>query len=153
MPDTKSGARGTNHVCRISYGGSIGLDYGVQGGFSYAAWEQDLDGLDGRPFDQLNFRIRGEKGNETPNYYLSDGVRRVCMRAKEAAPITTEWREMSLPLSFFEQRGVDVTHLEAFQMVFEWTEQSGTVYVDDLRFTQGRADARVAKASGQEKVH
>jgi hypothetical protein len=152
MPDIKVQTRTTNRVCRISYGGSIGLDYGAQGGFSYCDWEHSLQEIDGRRFAFLSFRIRGEKGNETPNYYLSDGIRRVCLRAKEATPLTTEWREMSLPLAYYGERGVDLTHLDTFQIVFEWTEQSGTIYVDDIRFTARPVAGQMVKADSRKNV-
>jgi len=134
MSDLKAGTKSQNTVCRISYGGTIGRDYGSEGGFSYAYWQCSLNGIDARPFKYLSLRIRGDKGGETPNFYLNDGSRRVCLRAKEARPLTTVWQEIRLPLSFFGGRGIDLSCLESLQLTFEWNEQSGTVYVDDVQF-------------------
>jgi hypothetical protein len=139
LPDPAD-ASGNNHVVQISYGGSIGRDFGPRGGFSYAIWQCELFGIDARSFRSLCFRIRGEQGGETPNFYLSDGVRRICLRAKETKPITKAWQEIELPLSFFGDRGLDLSHLQALQLTFEWDKQSGTVYVDDLHFIGQRED-------------
>jgi hypothetical protein len=134
MTDITPDTNRQNTMCRISYGGTIGKDYGSRGGFSYASWLCGLNGFDARPFQYLSFKIRGDKGGETPNFYLSDGNKRVCLRAKEVKPLTTDWQEIRLPLSFFGQNGIDLSHLDSLQLTFEWNEQSGTVYVDDIRF-------------------
>lgn len=146
MSDPAAAPKTTNSLCRISYGGSIGKNYGLKGGFSYAYWQCALNGTDGRSFKDLSLRIRGDKGGETPNFYLSDGAKRICLRAKEAKPITTEWQEIRLPLAFFGKKGIDLSRLNAVQLAFEWNEQSGTVYVDDIHFVPGE-EAPPAAAS------
>ena len=124
-----------NTVLRLSYGGSIGKDYGLEhGGFSYAGWNAELKGMNAAGFTHLALRIRGEKGGETPNIYLNDGIDRYPMRAKELPEITREWQTWRLPLDHFANNGIDITHLVVMEMVFEWQEQSGTIYVDDIKF-------------------
>lgn len=132
MPDPdKKG----NSILRISYGGSIGKDYGSNaGGFSFASWEAGLNGTDVRPFKYLTLRIRGEKGGETPNFYLNDAATRYAMRTKELEPLTREWKTIRLPLAFYTEHGIDLSHIESLQIVFEWNEQQGTIYVDDIGF-------------------
>ena len=125
-----------NTICRVSYGGSIGLDYGPHGGFSFCGWQCDLKGADGRFYDGLRLKIKGENGGETPNFYLSDGSRRVCLRASETKPVKTNWQEIYLPLSFYASRGIDISHLDSIQLVFEWERQSGTIYIDDIEFVK-----------------
>ncbi|MFH1653466.1 MAG: RHS repeat-associated core domain-containing protein [Pseudomonadota bacterium] len=135
VPDLLDSNRSKNKVHRISFGGSIGKDYGLGGGgFSYAIWETKLKGLDVRGLDHLELNIRGEKGGEKPNFYLSDGVTRVCIRSSELPTIKDEWGEVQLPLKLFEEKGVDLSHLESLQVVFEWEEQSGSIYIDNLKF-------------------
>jgi len=131
-------AGGTATDCyRISYGGNIGLDYGEQG-FSYGVWETDLLGLDASSCKHLVLKVRGEKAGETPNIYLDDGTTRRCLRAGVDFPaLTSEWQEIRLPLSAFAKRspfGVDLGHLVALQIVFEWVPMSGTIYVSEIRF-------------------
>lgn len=118
---------------RISYGGNIGLDYG-QGRFSYAFWETGLQGFDARGCQSLVLKIRGEKGGEQPNIWLDDGITRRTLRSKEFAPITTTWQEIRIPLERFTSQGVDISHLEAIQVVFEWEDMSGTIYIAEMRF-------------------
>ena len=146
MPEPVEWAKATNHVVRISYGGTIGKDYGVNGGFSYGLWECGLQGIDARRFSHLAFRMRGETGGETPNFYLSDGHRRICLRATKVGKATTEWQDQRLPLSFFADRGVDISHLHSLQVVFEWKEQSGTVYLDDVQFISDKENSSTPRS-------
>ena len=118
---------------RISYGGNICLDY-VEGRFSYAIWETDLLGFDTRQYKDLIIRIRGEKGDEKPNIYLSDGTTRQTVRAKEISPITTEWLDIHIPLQWYSYKGVDLSHVEKLQFDFEWEEMSGTIYISQIKF-------------------
>jgi RHS repeat-associated protein len=134
MKDIMTESNTVNTVLRISYGGTIGQDYGVNGGFSYAIWRAGLNSIDARQFSHLVMRIHGERGGETPNIYLSDSVRRYPLRPKEMPPITREWQSFRLPLGHYRQHGIDLSHLDALEFVFEWAEQSGTIYVDDMRF-------------------
>jgi hypothetical protein len=118
---------------RISYGGSIGVNYGG-GGFSYTIWETDLLGLDARQYDSLVLKVKGQNGRERANIYLDDGTVRRCIRASEFAAPTESWQEIVLPLKRFSDAGVDLSHLEALQIDFEWEEMSGTIYVSEIRF-------------------
>ena len=123
-----------NTVLRISYGGTIGRDYGLNGGFSYAGWQAGLNGIDARRFTHLVMRIRGENGGETPNIYLADPARRIPIRSQELPEIKKEWQTVRLPLDPYARQGVDLSHLDSMEIVFEWEDQSGTIYVDDIRF-------------------
>lgn len=118
---------------KISYGGNIGLDLGG-GNFSYCGWGTQLRGIDASEFEGISFYIKGGRGGEKTNIYLSDGTRRACVDVEKYIPVSTDWRNVIIPLEDFSKNGVDITHLEEFQIVFEWEEMSGTVYVDDLGF-------------------
>ena len=50
------------------------------------------------------------------------------------SPIEENWRTLRLPLDHYARRGVDLSRLVSLELVFEWNEQSGTMYVDDVRF-------------------
>lgn len=134
MTDISQDVSGKNTVCRISYGGSIGRDYGINGGFSFAGWQVGLNGIDARAYQYLTFRIRGEKGNEKPNFYVSDPSKRACLRSKEVQPISKEWQKIRLSLEHYAKQGIDLSHLNAFEIIFEWEEQAGTIYIDDISF-------------------
>ncbi len=125
------------------------MDYGGRR-FSYAIWETDLGGFDARKYQDVVLRIKGQKGGEQPNFYLADAATRRCVRAKEVKAISAEWQNIRIPLEKFSTQGVDLSHLESLQLVFEWKEMSGTMYVDEIRFEKNtiagkdtRGDRRV----------
>jgi RHS repeat-associated protein len=127
----------------ISFGGNISLGLG-QGRFSYAIWETDLLGFDTRTFQDLVLRIRGEKGGEKPNIWLDDGTTRRTVRAKEFSPLTTSWQEIRIPLEKYASQGVDLSHLEAIQIVFEWEKMEGTIYVSEIYFEENNQGEMVS---------
>jgi len=118
---------------RVSYGGSIGLDLGG-GDFSYAGWAAALGGVDASRTRYLRFRIKGQAGGERTNVYLDDGVTRKFVDLAKYSLVTTEWREVAVPLDDYARQGIDVTHLEALEFVFEWEQMSGTIYLQDVCF-------------------
>lgn len=131
MPDPQNPSE---QILRISYGGSIGKDYGPHGGFSFAGWQAGLGRTDARGYTYLTLRVKGEKGGETPNFYLADPAKRVALRSVECPPVTGQWQTLRLPLAQYGAKGVDLSCLDKLQVIFEWKEQSGTLYVDDIRF-------------------
>lgn len=120
---------------RLSYGGTIGLDLG-SGDFSYAGWVAGLGGIDGSGVTRLQLRVRGQTGGEHFNVYLDDGTTRKSVDSSNYFTISRDWKEVSIPIEVFGKQGVDLTHLQELQMVFEWKAMSGTVYLDDIRLTQ-----------------
>jgi hypothetical protein len=118
---------------RVAFGGSIGLDLREQG-FSFCGWETKLGGIDLSGCHVLQFRIRGNKGGERPNIYLEDGVVHRCVDIAKYNKVATEWSDVSIPLADFAAKGVDLTHVEGLEVIFEWNESSGTVWLDDIWF-------------------
>jgi hypothetical protein len=135
--DNRRAAEPKGQCLRLAYGGTIGLDLGG-GDFSYAAWVAGLGGVDASATRYLKFRIKGQEGGEKPNLYLDDGTRRRCIDLKKYSSITKEWKEVLIPLNAFAKQGIDLTHLEELQFVFEWEAMSGTIYVDDISFCKGQ---------------
>lgn len=129
---------------RISYGGSIGKDYGDGTGHAYAAWETDLMGLDAHDYSYLIIKIRGEKGGETPNIYLEDGTTRKPVLSKDLLPLSTEWQELRIPIEQFAQQGIDLSHLEQLALDFEWQMMSGTIYIASIRLERRTASRQTA---------
>jgi hypothetical protein len=130
-PDSGPGSQ----ALRLSYGGTIGLDLGG-GDFSYAGWVAGLGGIDASHARTLQFRIRGQAGGEHFNVYLDDGTSRKPADSSRYVDVTTEWKDVSIPLEVFGKQGIDLTHLEELQFVFEWKQMSGTIYLDDIRLSQ-----------------
>jgi hypothetical protein len=57
--------------------------------------------------------------------------------------ITPSWQQVEIPLGDFTGLGVDVTNLVSFQIVFEGSTMSGTIYVDDVRLEGGSVHVKV----------
>ena len=111
---------------RISYSGVTGT--------AWAASGTDLMWLDASEYDTLSLRIKGAKGGEEPNVYLSDGFIRKFVNIEDYVPITASWQKVDIPLKDFAVQGVNITSLSYFQVVFEWEEMNGTIYLDDIQF-------------------
>jgi hypothetical protein len=126
---------------RLSYGGTVGLDLG-SGDFSYAGWVAGLGGINASRATTLQFRIRGQAGGERFNIYLDDGTTRKPVDSSKYFAVTREWKDISVPMEVFGKQGVDLSHLEELQFVFEWQQMSGTIYVDDIRLTQAELAAK-----------
>jgi hypothetical protein len=54
-------------------------------------------------------------------------------KLRVAGSTTAGWQPVRLPLSAYAEGGVDRTRLIGFQIVFEWGNMSGTIYIDDIR--------------------
>ena len=124
----------TNGFYRLSYGGNIGdIKTYASDLFTYAGWTTQLNGVDCSECRTVSFRIRGAKGGEKPNVYLDDGNFRWGVDIEHYQPITTDWQRVTIPLHDFDEYGVDLTHLAELQIVFEWENMFGTIYVDDIQ--------------------
>ncbi|WP_454061552.1 hypothetical protein [Candidatus Nitrospira salsa] len=124
-----------NGLYRLSYGGNIGtINAYASDLLTYAGWETHLGGIDCSRCTQVTFRIRGGQGGEKPNIYLDDGNFRWSVDLEHYQEVTTEWQWVTIPLKDFADYGVDLTHLEEFQVVFEWEQMSSTLYLDDVWF-------------------
>ena len=56
--------------------------------------------------------------------------------------LTQAWQTIRLPLEHYAKLGIDLSHLDALEIVFEWDEQSGTLYVDDIVFEKSEMAQR-----------
>lgn len=117
-----------NKYYSISYGGNL-ADL-----FTYCGWTTQLKGLDVSGCSAVRLRIKGADGNEEPTIYLYDGNDRWGVKISSIKPLTTSWQEFTIPLIEFSKYGVDLTHLDELQLVFEWNRMSGTVSIDDIEF-------------------
>ncbi len=118
----------SSKVYRLSYGGEIG-DL-----FTYAGWTTQLQGIDVSQCKSVSLLIKGAAGGEEPNIYMDDGNFRWGVYINRYKPTTASWQKVTIPLKDFADYGVDLTHLEELQVVFEWERMSGAIYIDDIRF-------------------
>jgi hypothetical protein len=118
----------------LSYGGSIG-EITSDHEFSYAGWATELNGVDVHDTKTLCLRIRGNAGETLPRVYLDDGGFRWGVNIRDyVAPTTEAWQDVTIPLTAFAEAGVDLSHIEEFQLVFEWEDVSGVFCVDAISF-------------------
>ena len=123
-PVHRQGATGAGY--RITYSGVTNT--------AWATAATDLIGLDIRAYGHLSLYIRGAVGGEVPNIYLVDKAgRRQSVDIEAYAPLTTAWQQARIPLTAFGT-AIDLAHLSALEIVFEWANMQGTVYVDDISF-------------------
>jgi len=105
--------------------------------------------MDARAYSYLAMRVRAENGIATPNFYLADAATRVPLRAMNLPAINEEWQTIRLPLDHYAAQGIDLSHLDSLQLVFEWEEHSGTIYLDNINFEQ-QGDVALAGESQRE---
>ena len=149
------GLENSRRFARITYGGNIGAirSYGTDR-FSYAVWATGVGGMDCSGAATVSFFVRGAEGAERPNIYLDDGNHRWGIDISKYSRITKDWRKVTIPLRDFSDFGVDLSHVEEFQLAFEWEKMSGTVYISDIRFGDDQPllesvrESAVARGSG-----
>ena len=118
-------------------GASLVLTYNVPGD-AYAAWHSGLGGMDVSSYDKLSFAVRGANGGENFHVWLVDQADHsgwVTVTSYTTVANTWSSSPVEIPLQDFAAKGVDLTRLNLFKVAFEWTPMSGTVYLDEVRFT------------------
>ncbi|MCK5161726.1 MAG: hypothetical protein KAQ99_09160, partial [Candidatus Aureabacteria bacterium] len=121
-----------------AYGYNI-IYSGITSGGDYAVWQTKLNNLDTSNCNTLSFYVKGSLGGEKPNIYLGyskdDSYNRKHIDIERYLTITTEWQKVNIPLLDFITQGVDITNLIELQVVFEWDDMSGTIYLEDIQFS------------------
>jgi len=126
-----------NRVYGLAYGGNIGDGFLNGYGLSYSYWRTELGGIDCTQCENLLFKIKAEEQGELPNIYLGDGNTRWGLSlSKYIDTGSSDWQNVKIPLADYEKYGVDLTHLDEMDVVFEWEPMSGTLYIDDIRLGQ-----------------
>jgi len=107
-------------------------------GTAWAARGTDLMGLNASAARTLSFYIKGASGGERPNVYLAnrDGAieTKRFVDIEDYITLTTAWQRVDIPLEDFAVKGIDLTSLAYFQVVFEWEEVEGIIYLDNIQF-------------------
>jgi hypothetical protein len=132
-PQTISGDCVPNGYNNSPY--SYRLQYNVTP-ICYGGWQTDIRDLNFSGFSTLTFWIRGASGGEKAHIYLqdSDDCQLTACRHFAKVSATTGWQQARIPLSIYAANGVNLTKLRFFQVVFEWDNMAGTVYIDEIRF-------------------
>jgi RHS repeat-associated protein len=123
-----------NGVYRLSYAVDSGkIQPTAKEPKSFAGWASPLSGINCSRCETLEFRIRGEAGEENATIYLDDGNFRWGLELAKFVDVTTEWQKVTIPIESYAEAGVDMTHLDKLHIVFEGGEMSGTIYLDDIQ--------------------
>jgi len=110
----------------------------------YAGWDIILPETDVTGFSKLAFDIKGQVGGERPNVWLAspggspEGVRNF-VGIENYVTVPTNWQRVEIPLTHFHVQGgsqqtIDLTRIIRVQIVFEWEDMAGMVYVDGFAF-------------------
>lgn len=110
----------------------------------YAGWDIVLPETDVSGFSKLAFDIKGQVGGEIPNVWLASPHvpgrdTRNLVDIENYVTINTNWQRVEIPLADFHVREglhqtVDLTQITNVQIIFEWEDMAGMVYVDGFAF-------------------
>jgi len=112
-------------------------------GDHYSGWEIVLPETDVSNFSKLAFDIKGQLGGEIPNVWLTSPCSPEDIRnfvdIEDYKTVTAGWQRVVIPLDDFHvtegaQQTVDLTRIILVQIVFEWEDMAGMVYVDGFAF-------------------
>jgi hypothetical protein len=124
--DEEHAHTGTGACYRISYAGITES--------AWAGWGMELLGLNASDYDTIAFFIRGSQGGELPNIYLSDGIHRGFVDIENYVDLNTSWQRVAIPIEDFAHTGLNTASLLYLEIVFEWQQMAGTIYIDDIAF-------------------
>jgi PKD repeat protein len=147
-------------------GSSLRLTYsGVQKDVTgnYCEWMINFGFIDVSNFDALEFDAKGAVGGEYFNVYLDDGDKTgehvdirdyltLRTRGDDILPTSDGWHHVKIPLVDFANKGADLTSVQSLQIIFEWDDMAGIVYIDNMEFTNRlfkEPSTAAVKISGQ----
>lgn len=114
----------------------------------WALAESPLKGFNATAYRTLALAIKGAAGGERPNIYLADTAgQRAYVDIENYLNLSTAWQQARIPVEDFAAQGINLAHLDKLQIVFEWDTMSGTVYVDDLKFSDASLGIQAAGES------
>lgn len=113
-------------------GYALRMDYQVTSG--YALWHTDLHGGPAAGFLTLWVKSTGAL---LPNLYLTDGTTRGRALLSDYASNSAAWQFVSIPLSVFQDQGVDTARLSGFEVAFEFGNGVGTFWLDSVGIGAG----------------
>lgn len=118
-----------------NYGAGYRIAYSGVSPTGWATMGSDLAGLDASAYESLSFCLKGAAGGERPNLYLADqSNHREFVDIEAYLTVRPTWQCVDIPLQAYTSQGIDITALSNFEVVFEWEDMGGIVYVDEVRF-------------------
>ncbi|MCP4602263.1 MAG: hypothetical protein GY847_17390 [Proteobacteria bacterium] len=117
------------------YGKGLRVEITLDRNESYGLVALGFGKLDVNDYNSLSFYVRGEHGNEDAVIYLNDGHTRASVHLKDYVGVTSMWQKVTIPLSAFKEKIVDVRRLS--QLILAWEEQrilGHIIYFDNFTF-------------------
>jgi hypothetical protein len=120
------------------YGLSIAYDFpsGEWCGY-WSFMRSDESGYDLRGYQNLKFWVKGANGEETFKIAMADtaGSEPWVQVTNYIGSVTTDYQEVKIPLGNFA--GLATSAVKQVNIIFDQSPNSGTVYIDDIRFASG----------------
>lgn len=126
--------------CRHSGRYGLRLTYTMRddrdGGWGVHWANAPLRSFDASEFSALTFWVKGMAGGETFQIGLKDtGLKEIKVDSKRFVVVSaTEWGMVSVPLSEFRDKGVNIASLNNMNFGFNSAHGSGQICIDDIAF-------------------
>ena len=85
-------------------------------------------------YDTLSVALKGEKGGEIVYIEIRDTLGTDPSIISNPIRVTNAWAEYKTPLSFFQQKGIDVTKLRIVIEFFFWGPESKTIEFRNIKY-------------------
>jgi len=123
-------------------GTSLAITYSDVTDKVHCRWKRDIPAIDVSALNMLGFYVKGADGAEYFDILLNDGEEIVSTDIREYLTVTAEWQYVQIPLADFVNKGLNPANVTNIEILFGWDEietapYSGTIYVDDIHFTNG----------------
>lgn len=113
-------------------GKALQIDYTVNSG-GYAIWSSGLNRPTVRADAVLTFWVKGAEQAIQPNLYLTTGTTRARVALAKYVTLHSQWQQVQIPLAVFAAQGLALNDLTSFQVVFEFGQGSGRLWIDNIR--------------------
>lgn len=113
-------------------GKALQLQYTI-GANGYAVWNSSLKQPAVQPESLLTFWVKGEAQAVPASLYLTSGNGRARVALKEYVSWNNQWQRVEIPVSAFSGQGFDLNGLTGLQVVFEFAQGRGTLWLDQIQ--------------------
>ncbi len=113
-------------------GKALQLQYTI-GANGYAVWNSSLKQPAVQPESLLTFWVKGEAQAVPASLYLTSGNGRARVALKDYVSWNNQWQRVEIPVSAFSGQGFDLNGLTGLQVVFEFAQGRGTLWLDQIQ--------------------
>lgn len=113
-------------------GKALQLQYTI-GANGYAIWNSSLKQPVVQPESVLSFWVKGAAQTVPANLYLTSTNGRGRVALQNYVSWNNQWQRVEIPVSAFAGQGFDLNALTGLQVVFEFAQGSGTLWLDQIQ--------------------